>query len=1078
MNLKTSYQSLCADAHAGSRLFLGVLGGLAAGGLAAALALHFQPIATQPVELMGSYAYFVDLPISNRLFAVRLFLIVSLAVFLALTLSPLSARMAQWSANRLDEWQAGWLRCIGEKLRALYATILNEARRENIQWLVLALLFSLAAPPAVRVLLQFLLSALLDPATLLPWLHRLNTGLRFVQAGLVCASLYLWWRRTVSGLPRLLHILQFMLLAFFLLLLPSPVNTGTAFVHALPLGRLLTLVLFLILIGAWDIARRRQRSSGTAAISPWAVFALFLGCHVFFRGNQIGSGYLPGLLTNYYELNTRLSGFWMMMNGWQSLFKDAQITYGLYDVAGMASGWLFFGEKTSFSAMIGLRILFPLALKGILFALAIRRMPMYAAFLLLFFVEGRGSIVLLCLLLLSAPALFCRPARWLIVCGCVSVFLPFACIPHGAISVLASLPAALFQLHALYRKDRGQFVTVLVFGGLLLFMVAVWPFGEHLHGYLRASIENAVVNAPWAANTFTEQFTLSDFPALLLYFIPPLLAFCVAHCLIKTQPRKRDAAFLGVLLIGFVLIYEFVAISYAFSRMDGRAFARNGQVVFAMLGVLTLFLYPFRERARMYVGFLLLLLVLSTFSGSILVMLPSLTQPALVEKTQILEDGKDFDVPNLGRGIFHSQDFLPEEKTLRGALDRVLAAEETFLDLTMEPHYFPVARKAWLEYPNYFVYPGDKPQLRSLETLAAKDIRVSLLDSSIAYDFSPVNLRAYYLYRYALLNGLPWEVTPKKTLLMPAGHFARAGLEAPDAETALRLLDQQFPERDLGRLPAVWGRGYARFQDSLGLIVDFKRASAGEKSVQWTGTFAPLRGRDAGLLLLDVKLPFRQMSLTVEWHDAGIPAGDNRVSFMAYNGINLVPLDASPRWLLADQLEFVSVETAGVDIEIKAMKLLTRPHLSPVSAPAPGTGTLLATIPVTQTRLQDYARLPKIEAGDARGNVDMFSLLEPTTNGIGFEISGWAVDKLRHSLAAEVFIEIDAECCARQYAPLEYGRRRTDVSDFFNEPNYALSGFHGTVYSNRSVGQRRVTVWAVNLDKTGKYEIGSVTIGK
>jgi hypothetical protein len=1061
------------------RLCLGVLLGLAAGGAVCAALLYFEPISTQPVELMGSLVYMDDINIANRLFAVRMFLAVSILTFIAVVLSPVSLRVSQCCANCVTPKAAALARRIGGMSETLLAKLLNSGQRANFKWFCLAVLFGLAAPAAGWILIQTLLELLTKPSVALPLLKPARTVLWFATAILLCAALYVWLRKPAVALHRLAWGAQFALLPFYLLLLPIRVNTGDAFVAAFREKRMLILLALIIAAGVWDIVRRRKRPLGEGCISPIAAFALLMGVCT--------GSYPSSLLVNPFELGSRITGFWMSANGWSALFKDSYVIYGLYDIAGMGMGWLLFGKQTAMAASHGFMI-FPVVCKAALFAAARRYMPLYAAFLLTYFaVDGRTCLVLVYVGLLIAPVLFRRPARWLVVWGVVSAFMPFAINPQGAIAVAATFPAAALQLYTIYRSDKKRFIQVLVFGCALLFVIAVWPFGEYLHAYLRASFEAAAVNAPWAANLgITWRTVFENPPGYFLYFIPPLLALCIAYYIYSQDSGRKDTNITIWFLIGFVLIYEFLAVSYGFSRLDNRVLVRNYFVFCIANGVLIFFVYRFFGSRLVKTGFFLLLSVvfcLGLFTRADFslkrVYLPSFfTNGRLLQGARSLTNGKEFGIPNLGKGIY-SSNIASKEQVLRKALDRVLTERETFFDLTRGSlHHFLTERKFWLEFANYYVYPGDKPQLRAIEKLAERQINVSLLDlSDWVSDKSPANLRAYYLYRHALLNGRPWRISPQMALLMPDEYFRRAGLDLPGHAESMLLLDGQFPVLNLNYLPAVWGRGYRKFKDSLGLAVDFGLPPSAGKSAVWIGEFgspAALRGRDAGLLYIDIELPPEagEIPLTVRWNDAGLPDSNSKMNFTARNGVHLVPLDSAPRWLLAEDIRSVMVDARceSCSFEIKAIKLLTRPHLARAHAANPGKGFLEAaagTDPAVDSsaKFHKYLDLPRIKS---EGAIDSLALTQSGDDCIALGISGWAADTPRRVLASEIFLDVGG-----RYFPLEYGKvPRPDVAKKFKEPKFNLSGFRQTVYLNDLPdGEHRIAVWAVAQNKNGIFEL-------
>jgi hypothetical protein len=70
----------------------------------------------------------------------------------------------------------------------------------------------------------------------------------------------------------------------------------------------------------------------------------------------------------------------------------------------------------------------------------------------------------------------------------------------------------------------------------------------------------------------------------------------------------------------------------------------------------------------------------------------------------------------------------------------------------------------------------------------------------------------------------------------------------------------------------------------------------------------------------------KPIRITVNWINGELPDEINKIQFTAKAGINLVPLDSSPRWLLAEKISVLSIEAFN-DFDIKEIKLLNRENL-------------------------------------------------------------------------------------------------------------------------------------------------------
>ena len=476
------------DALLGMRLCIGSFIGLITGGLAALLILIFEPVPLMPVELMGSLAYMEDINISNRLFAVAACLFISLAVFLVAGFGPWSHFLAEKILrSRIYEQCCHLFTRLQGRASRLTESILvlgrpepalKELRRQQGKWLFPGVAFAFAVPSMLALVTRVVMSYLWHDALLLSWPALKIFFFVILQGALFGLLAYSWLKSPGVILPRFVLWMQYALLPLFFLLLPTPASNGQVILHALPSGRLIWVVLGLIAWGVADILHRRRRDWGKGLFSPIALLALLLSY-------AMPLGLYPAIWANTYELGSRLPQFWMVSSGYLRLFADMYITYGLYDMVGLALGWLAFGQNTVIAASAGMALL-SVILQSALFLLALRFLPPVGAFILAFYMGGEaGATVCLYAGVLLLPALIKRPVIWLMVWVALSALFPFARIPQGTIAVLASLPGAAFQAYRLLRHNLVHVAAVLAFGITAAVLVFIWPFGDHFLGRWR-----------------------------------------------------------------------------------------------------------------------------------------------------------------------------------------------------------------------------------------------------------------------------------------------------------------------------------------------------------------------------------------------------------------------------------------------------------------------------------------------------------------------------------------------------------------------------------------------------------------
>jgi hypothetical protein len=512
------------------------------------------------------------------------------------------------------------------------------------------------------------------------------------------------------------------------------------------------------------------------------------------------------------------------------------------------------------------------------------------------------------------------------------------------------------MMFCLYKQNKKEFVSIIGVGFVLSFIVMIWPFGDTFKGFIRIFIETAKVNSPWTAIYLPAKhfilFYLMLAVKMSLYLIVPIISIAVSYRIYHSE-NISNRKFKAVFLSGFILIYMFLSVSYSFSRIEWGQ--RISQTTSALAGLI-LFIYLLKDnsifsnilknKSYFYIFIAFILLIVFASRGSLSFPVPKnifwLENNPFLSTAQNIVDGADYGMKNIGKGLI-DKNFLAEEYAVKSFLDKILSKDETFLDLSNEgTHYFTSERKLWLEYPVNFVYPGNIPQIRAVKTLEEKNIKVSLLDNSTVFDMSPVNLRGYHLYRYALLNGLPIEISKNKTIIMPKEYFDKIGLHPPNKQETLLMLDKQFPQGygkdgktrpiptcipssfpslNFYNLPHIWGRGYKDFKDSLPIIFEFEKQQNPTSAHFYK--LQNFNGMEAGLLYIDLNID-KSAELKISWINGELPREENNIAFIGHKGINLVPLDSAPRWLLAEKITSITISSDNMIFSIKEAKLLDR----------------------------------------------------------------------------------------------------------------------------------------------------------
>lgn len=922
--------------------------------------LRMELIPTVPKELMGCLAYYLDLPISNRLAAVTLSMAASLAFF-HLSLVALSFRKRRDTAHSLSSRYD--LRLDTRIINGFQAAK-TWGERKHVLLLFWAAGLSWCVFPAILSVMRALIYFSGDSAHLA---ILASTGKIFSQ--------FHWFPPLVTVLTgllaptenivvrALLFPIQTMVLLFYCVILPAPFIKDGRLSTFFPVRPVLLFFVFpLILLGLADCIYRCCASAKKRYVSPFTLLAVLFG-------SLLHTGPVPEILPNLYELGSRIPEYWMVREGWITLFKDMYITYGLWDYAIFWLYEAFTGELTATAFAYGEYLLKIVVLTYSFLSLS-TVLPLSLAFLvsmvLGYMVVGYNVALFVAasFAIFLSPRLLRQPMKWIFVWTLMSAMLPFARIPQGTVIVVASIPLFIWQVVALYRQRRTACYVVLGVVGAVAMLFLFGPLSVYFWGLMRIYADTAKVNAPWAANGWLA-WGANLLKAAII--IAPLLAWVIAIMIVRSHAnaQSKKAAFA---VFSMVATYAFCLISYGFSRTDYQSSYRQYQLFLSILPVLMIgtivYIRTWWATLSSVMAFIIYFWLLNVFQLSAFhfLSLPQhtlafLTSPIIINNDP-LQNAADFGMPSVGYGKFPNG-YLEESANLKNHLDRILQPDETFLDMTMVGlHYFSSQRRLLTEYPTYYTIPGDTPQFRMIKKLREHNIRLSLLEPEY-FDESPSSLRAHYIYRYALLNGLPFKISARQTLLMPPRYFQKIGQPLPDLAQTFALLDEQFPQKDLKWLPQVWGRGYQTFAKELTHIRELDIVTPDERQpLQKILPLNPaMRGLDAGILALDIETS-EQLKILLSWENE-LGAQNERLTFLA-NGRHtvLVPLDASPRWLLSRQIGSLALRPETSPSQAAIRQQWNNQSNTPVVASLKGTNNI--TFPFFAGRITATSENPML----------------------------------------------------------------------------------------------------------------------
>ncbi|GAK49575.1 hypothetical protein U14_00798 [Candidatus Moduliflexus flocculans] len=865
--------------------------------------LRTELIPTIPTELMGCYAYYADLPITNRLASVTISMVASF-LFFHLSIVVLSLRKQQDIVHKMS---AFYHRGVNAQIIERFQAIKTWGKPKHVILLLWAVGLSWFIFPAVLSAMRAYIGSFGDisQCAILERSGKIFSMFHWVPPLLVVLAAV--FASTEYKIVR--HVLfpvQTILLLFYCTILPAPFIKEGQISTFFPIRPVFWFLAFpLAALGLADCIYRCFASKKKRYISPLTLLALLFS--FLFHNSPIPE------VSNLYELGARLPIYWSVRKGWSSLFEDVSITYGLWDYVTCWLSEIFTGELTATAYIYGDYLLRAILMTCSFLAIS-AALPLPIAFLIAIFFGSEVMIcIAACFAILLAPKLLRRPEWWILVWTLMSAILPFARIPQGTVVVVASLPLFVWQVVALYHQNRKAAYAAFGLVNVVAMLFLFGPLSGYFGGLMRIYADTAKVNAPWAANGWLA-WGANLLKAAII--IAPLLAWVIAVLIVRSHKsaQSKKAAFA---VFSMVAMYAFCLISYGFSRTDYQSSFRQYQVFLSIIPVLMIgtivYIRTWRATLSSVMAFLIYFWLLDVLQLAAPFQVLSLPRDMIASlsvisasETHDFQNAADFGMPHVGYGKFPNG-YLKESANLKKYLDRILQPDETFLDMTMVGlHYFSSQRRLLTEYPTYYTIPGDTAQFRMINKLREHGIRLSLLEPAY-FDQSPSSLRAHYPYRYALLNGLPFKISEQQVLLMPPRYFDKIGEPLPDLRQTLTLLDQQFPQKDLKWLPQVWGRGYEKFKKELPLIRELDISHVNEHQYfQRTFFLNPsLSGLDAGLLVLDIETS-DNMKILISWNNE-LGWQSAKLSFFTNGKIVIVPLDAFPRWLLSRRISSLTL---------------------------------------------------------------------------------------------------------------------------------------------------------------------------
>jgi hypothetical protein len=743
-------------------------------------------------------------------------------------------------------------------------------------------------------------------------------------AGGTIGALSALWLARRSDRTRAWHLLGALQLALpwgFLIVLPMPWVEADGRLRAFPTGAMPAAALTLVLIAYLDLLRRWSRAQEEHGGRAWSGVLspiCFAAAILVFRLTPALPAHVP--LDDYHYGEWALP-WWTWASEGMLPFRDYVPARGLVNYSNGAVAALLGDPSSPFIQMCSPLVVAVFFVAALAATAGLVGTPQAAAmFALIPFSDRLTDIDFVATALLMVGwRTFDRGSglRWSL--AWIAVAIPVFLFAPGQALLLAvaTAPLLLWQMgRAVVTAPRLSRNFAIGTTALLAGAVLLTALGPMLLGAWRYVVENGAVVGPaygvdWSLSVGTlgaGSYWLAE--AVRSSFILVPIA-CVA--LLGGRLLDRDWARAGRLAVVAVpvLLLGLLYIPRAAGRIDpgapSRLFVASIWMQAMLLPVVFHAAWGSRQWPSILAFAVFVMGALSSIAGGVdlRVLAPRAIPSAPVPATLI--KGEAFGLPALGLADVDPL-HLTRLVRLRRAIDALLEPGETYLDLTnRNTNYFYFNRRPPIESGAPYNLPNEAQQVRAIRRLEAAPVPVVLAQAdSMLHDGGPPSVRDHAFYRYVVQRYLPVRIDGY-IFLIRGDRLTRASALAERASgqlDAVTLLDQVFRPPPLELLPAAWGQSWESLSEDATFVRSLSVTGAG--GLRLDGGIA---GRDAGLLVLETSCdPAPTGSqITVSWI-GNVPSGEIRFR----SGARLVvPLDASPRWLLAQQVTALQLQSSN-----------------------------------------------------------------------------------------------------------------------------------------------------------------------
>ena len=760
-----------------------------------------------------------------------------------------------------------------------------------------------------------------------------------------------WYRVTensatlMARFRKLVIVMQGLAPWLFLILLPTPwISQGHLF-YGYPMKPaawivvgVLIVIAYVDLVRLWRFRPSPEGSSIESAFSPMCLIGLLL----FIKLGAVGA---PIINQDDYHFGEFLLPWWSLSAYHMIPYWEFSPARGLVNyVPGFLSSALYDGSAASIAATV------PFAAAGYLVfcypivARSIGLFPAFLAFLLMPLANGVSEIDILitaALCVICEANLRLSSSRWLPVWVVVGTAAVLIAPGQGGLLVLATMPLGIIALFKALTNERAGFFSS---AGILIVFFAVLslltPLGAMVTGAVRYAIEQTTINSVANGIAWSHSWAGGGTSIINQWLWEgartSFILVAIVACIVMLRAAIGGQYNMGKRAIVFAIPIFLLMILYTFraaGRIDPGAMSRLGFAsIWAfslLLPVLLIAAYGKNCRAFILVTCTFLAAILSPHFGQLDMMSVLKKTTAVIDTPANVIQGRSVGLASLGNGIIEEKQ-LKRLKAIKRVLSILVDPGETYLDLTnRNTHYFYLGYRPPIEVGAVYNLVGDGQQYRAIQTLEKGTPPVVLASAdNVLHDGGSTAYRSHLLYRYVVERYIPIRIDGFIYLVRP-DRMARVA-ELADIKDAMAtdeyrklLLDFVFRKAFIEELPVSWGRSLKSLKNKMLLVKSFQSTATtllhsvrddGGGNYSITGsdphiTFDisdwKLNGNEAGMLTFDFTCTGANSKPQIEIYwgtNTTEPSESTVVRFVAEDGPLVVPLDAAPRWLQAEEI--------------------------------------------------------------------------------------------------------------------------------------------------------------------------------